>query len=463
MSIKKILDEISSEGGDNMKMKILGKYVDNKTLEQVLYLALSKRVKFYIKKIPTYTVESIKPIISLEEALLSLKVLSDREKTGHDGIAFLTDLLSNVLEDDSNVLERIIKKDIKIGMGTTNINKIFGELIEKTPYMGAQSFSKKLAVKFFENGKIAKSDVKMDGRYANALIKNGEVELESRGGETTYLQGSKFMEELSQFDDFVLNGELTIENIPRYEANGIISSLVDIGKKQANGVDITKKLKEFEKEHMPYQEALDSIVFTCWDVISFDEYFDKSSKTSYSERWETLKGIIDKTTMVKVVESKIVTSYAEAMAHFVEMLERGEEGTILKSLDGGWKNGKPNFQMKMKLEMDVDLIITGFQYGKEGTKNEGLLSRIMCESSDGLVKSNTSNMKDSEIAYVTENSDKLIGTIIEVQSCGLSQNSKGEYALLHPSFKAFRDDKDTCDDLESIKRIEEMAKELGNV
>ena len=117
--------------------------------------------------------------------------------------------------------------------------------------MGAKSFSQKLAVKFFEKGKKAKSDVKMDGRYANALIKGGEVQLDSRGGETTYLQGSKFMEELSQFDDYVLNGELTMkhENIARYEANGIISSLVDIGKKRANDVDVTKKLVDFEKKH----------------------------------------------------------------------------------------------------------------------------------------------------------------------------------------------------------------------
>src|SRR5690606_1909461 len=157
-----------------MKMKILSKYVDNKTLKKVLYLALSKRVKFYIKKIPVYDIESIKPFITLEDALDKLSVLSDREKTGHDGIDFLTNLLSNLSEDDANVIERVIKKDIKIGMGTTNINKIFDKLIEKTPYMGAKSFSKKLAIKFFDKGQKAKSDIKMDGRYANALIKGGE-------------------------------------------------------------------------------------------------------------------------------------------------------------------------------------------------------------------------------------------------------------------------------------------------
>ncbi len=462
MEIKQILDEIVAENGDNMKMQILRKYVDNETLERVLYMSSSKRMKYYVKKIPEYT-STTQPTRTLSEAIDLLGVFSERKKTGNDAVQYLTEILSSLSANDANVFERIIKKDIKIGMGTTNINKVFGDLIEKTPYMGAKSFSKKLAAKFFAKGQSAKSDVKMDGRYANAIIKGGEVELESRSGETTFLQGAKFMKELAQFDaGYVLNGELTMkhDSIQRYEANGIIASLVDIGKKRANGLDVSDKLAAFEAKHMPYTEALDSIVYTCWDVITFDEYFSKSSKTPYSERWENLLDIIDKTTMVQLVEYKIVSSYDEAMGHFLEMLERGEEGTILKTLDGPWKNGKPTTQMKMKLEMTVDLIITGFQFGKEGTKNEHKLSRILCESSDGLVKSRTSNMKESEIDYVTDNSEDLVGTIIEVQSCGLSQNREGQYALLHPSFKSFRGDKDTCDDLQSIKEIERMAKEL---
>ena len=478
MNIKEILDEIASESGSNMKMEILKKYLGNDLLEKVLYNGLSKRVKFYLKQIPEYTISGSNSL-SLEEGVESLTTLSKRVKTGHDGISHLKSILENLSEDDAYIVERIIDKDMKIGMGTSNINKVFKNLIEKTPYMGAKSFSVKLAMLFFfdkkgnplldENGnpKPAKSDVKMDGRYCNALIRGGGVEPESRGGEVTYLEGAKFLDELSSFDDMVLNGELTIDGVDRYTSNGIIASLVSIGKKRSEGEDVTKEIAKFEQKHMSYTEALKVIRFTCWDVITLDEYFEKGSKTPYQERWDKLISIVGQTTMVSLVEHKLVYSYAEAMEHFVEMLERGEEGTILKALDGIWKDGKPNHQMKMKLMMDIDLRLVSGNYGTVGSKNEGIISSLNCESECGLVTARLAGMDEDAMADFTENIDKYIGGIIEGQCCGLSQDSKGKengtYSLLHPSYNRRRDDKDTCDDLQSIREIEEMAKTLKQV
>jgi hypothetical protein len=45
--IKAIFDEIAAESSTNKKMEILGKYKDNELLKRVLYLANSKRIKFY--------------------------------------------------------------------------------------------------------------------------------------------------------------------------------------------------------------------------------------------------------------------------------------------------------------------------------------------------------------------------------------------------------------------------------
>jgi ATP-dependent DNA ligase len=472
MKIKEILDEIASESGSNMKMEILKKYLGNSVLEKVLYNGLSKRVKFYLKQIPEYSLNGSESL-TLIEGLDSLSVLSNREKTGHDGIAHLKQILENLSEEDAYVIERIIEKDMKIGMGTSNVNKVFKDLIEKTPYMGAKSFSEKLAMLFFfdkkgnpllcDEGKVkpAKSDVKMDGRYCNALIRGGEVELESRQGETTFLYGTKFAKELSTFDDIVLNGELTIDGVDRYTSNGIIASLVSIGKKTSEGKDVTKEIAKFEEKHMSVEQARQSIRFTCWDVITIEEYFEKGSKRPYQVRWESLTEIVSQTEMVSLVEHKIVYSYQEAMEHFLEVLARGEEGTILKSLDGVWKDGKPNHQMKMKLMMDIDLRAKSFNWGTG--KNEGIISSINCESSCGVVKARVAGMTEDQMKYVTENKDEVIDMIIETQSCGLSQDRDGNWGLLHPAFKSFRDDKDTCDDLKSIQEIENMAKTLKTV
>jgi hypothetical protein len=461
MTIKQIFDEIAAEPGTNQKMVILGKYRDNELLERVLYLANSKRVKFYIKQIPEQTVinEQLK---DLEFAVQQLAHLSNRDVTGDVARNFLKELLESLSADDAYIIERIIEKDCRLGMGTTNINKIFKGLIEDTPYMGAISFDEKKARSIFNDGKRAYSQIKMDGRYCNAIIRNGEVELESRQGEPTIVTGATFLQELADFPDCVLNGELTIDGVSRYESNGVIASIISIlSKQESRGpAETLKHIAKFESKHGGFNKALESIRFTVWDTITVDEYFDQRSTTPYSERIVNYStALYDlKPTMISAVEMHDVATYEEALLRFQEALADGQEGTILKATDGGWKDGKPNWQIKMKLEMDVDLRITGFNYGTG--KNINVISSVNAESSDGKVVTRPTGINEAMMKYITDNQEALLGTIVECKCSGLSQDSEGNYSLLHPVFKSLRDDKDTCDDLQSIIAIENMVKGL---
>jgi ATP-dependent DNA ligase len=464
MSIKEIFEQIANESSTNEKMVILGKFKDNELLKRVLYLANSKRVKFYIKQIPPYTIKD-ESHDTLENNLTALDLISSRKITGGNASEYLKAILQSSEPEDAYIIERIIDKDCKIGMGTSNMNKIFPKLIEDTPYMGAKSFSEDLVKKILQ--KKTKfghySQIKMDGRYCNAIIRSGDVELESRQGEPTTIEGALFLTELSKFEDCVLNGELTIKGISRYESNGIIASLVSIGKKKLDGKLVTKEIESFELEHeFGYQEALDKIKFTVWDKIEVEEYFNAKSSAPYHVRFDSLTEVLNSNdaTMVDLVETERVNTYEEAIAHFQKMLANGEEGTILKAYDGVWKDGKPTWQVKMKLEIDVDLKIIGFNLGTKGTKNENVISSVTAESSDGLVVTRPQGMDEKLMKFVTENQDKLLGTILEVKCSGLSSDSDGNYSLLHPVFKKLRDDKMTCDSLQSIKEIENMAKGL---
>lgn len=464
MTIKQIFDEIAAEPGTNAKMEILAKYKDNELLKRVLYLANSKRVKYYIKQIPEYP-KSNNITSILDTAIDKLSEISSRKLTGHDAIGFLSEILSSVSDDDSYIIERIIEKDCRIGMGQTNINKVFPKLIEDTPYQGAVSFDKKKAMKIFEKGKSGFSQEKKDGRYSNCIISDGNVDLESRSGEPTIIFGAEFLKELEKFEDCVLNGELTMDSkTSRYEANGIIASVIDIKKKTSERTieETNKKIKEFEKEHGNFEDALSNIRFTVWDCITLEEYSNAFSNTPYKERLKNAEMIIlnSGSKMVSVIETRKVKTFQEAMEHFQEMLSKGMEGTILKDPNSPWKDGKPSHAVKMKLEMDIDLKITGFNYGGKGTKNELLISSFNAESSDGLLKTKPQGLKEDMMKYVTENQDKLLWTIIQCKSCGTSQDSDGNYSLLHPVFICLRDDKNTCDSLESIKEIENMAKNL---
>jgi hypothetical protein len=461
MTIKQIFDEIAAEPGTNQKMVILGKYRDNKLLERVLYLANSKRVKFYIKQLPTYPIS--RGEIGLDSALDSLSDLSTRKVTGHSAIGHLVHLLSSCVADDAYIIERIIEKDCRLGMGTTNINKIFKDLIEDTPYMGAISFDEKKALAIFNDGRRAYSQIKMDGRYCNAIIRNGEVELESRQGEATVVTGATFLQELADFPDCVLNGELTMDGVSRYESNGIIASIISIlsKKESREPAETLKHIAKFQQKHGDFTIALESIRFTVWDTITVDEYFDQKSTTPYHERIVNYStALYDlKPTMISAVEMYDVANYEQALVRFQEALADGQEGTILKAVDGGWKDGKPNWQIKMKLEMDVDLRITGFNYGTG--KNINVISSVNAESSDGKVVTRPTGINESMMQHITDNQDQLLGTIMECKCSGLSKDSEGNYSLLHPVFKTLRDDKDTCDDLNSIIAIENMVKGLN--
>jgi len=243
MSIKQIFDEISSTTSSLEKMEILKKYKDNELLKRVLYLANSKRVKFFIKQIPEYTHNKIG--WTLEESLNMLMSIANREFTGQNAIDKLIIWLENVSADDAYIIERIIEKDCKIGMGTTFMNKVIKDLIEDTPYMGAISFDEKKARAIFYKGSRGISQIKMDGRYCNAIIRGGEVELESRSGEATVVTGAKFLIELANFEDCVLNGELTMDS-KEVEYHFKNSDLIDV---DWISYTINEFLEKFNKNH----------------------------------------------------------------------------------------------------------------------------------------------------------------------------------------------------------------------
>jgi DNA ligase-1 len=341
-------------------------------------------------------------------------------------------------------------------MGTRNINKVIPDLIEKTGYMGCKPYSKELITKVLAKGKCY-SQEKMDGRFVNIVVQGGEVMNESRQGEPTILDNPYFMTELAQLKDCVINAELTMEGLPRYESNGIVSSLITIATKQFNGEDASKDIKKLETKHLPYREALDLIRVTAWDILTIDEYFTRTCKRKYKERFADLNATLQGYKTLSVVETREVSTIAEVMAHFEEILKRNGEGTVVKSMDGVWADTKPSYQIKVKKEMNLDLKVVGFNYGTAGTKNEFLISSLNVESEDGLLKTKPQGIDEDEMEYITANQDKLMGRIVEIKCSGLSQDSKGNYSTLHPVYKHFRDDKILANTLAECIEINESS------
>lgn len=446
MNIYEILTTLAETSKTNVKASILQDNKDNNVLSTVFERALNPTVNYYIKKIPIYT--QISSELSLSEAITMLDKLSNRTYTGGEGIQHLKNILSRVSSEDASIVERIIKRDLRCGVNTATVNKIWKDLIPEFPYMRCSSLSSsKIKTWDYSNGVI--SQLKADGRYNNGnKVKSGEVELLSRSG--IPLPNEKFtgvVDTLNQYfdDNTQTHGEFLVMRdgkiLDREISNGIMTSI-------SKGGDFG-----------PGEEA----VYLIWDQIPLSESLPGNKyHVKYSERLENLKRqcaqIPEDHKYIQIIETRIVYNVDEAIEHFEEMLRLGLEGTVLKHPDAIWEDTTSKFQVKLKLEVDdVDLEIVGFNEGNG--KNKELFGSILCRSGDGLLEVNYSGFKDAVRKEISANREQLIGTILTGKSNSIMKPKKadGLYSLFLPRFKELRNDKLKADTLPEIEAKFESA------
>jgi ATP-dependent DNA ligase len=138
---------------------------------------------------------------------------------------------------------------------------------------------------------------------------------------------------------------------------------------------------------------------------------------------------------------------------FEGYLADGQEGIILKDLNGEWENKRAKHQIKFKGELECDLEIVALE---EGTgKYAGKLGAMVCRSrsEDGkvLTVSVGSGFNDDHRNNFWNIRDTLVGKIVAVKYNMRIKNKLGEESLFLPIFVEVRDDKDVADSLGSIK------------
>ncbi len=106
----------------------------------------------------------------------------------------------------------------------------------------------------------------------------------------------------------------------------------------------------------------------------------------------------------------------------------GYEGFVLK--DGNMLNW-----CKWKPVLTADLVVLGFKDGQG--KYLGTLGSLQLGLHDGTFICNCSGMDDTTRDYISENEDKILGSVVEVSY----QRRDSGGGLRHPRFARFRDDK----------------------
>ena len=162
--------------------------------------------------------------------------------------------------------------------------------------------------------------------------------------------------------------------------------------------------------------------------------------------------------IIRPIEFKIVENIQEALKYTSEIMLAGFEGTILKNFDAPFRDGTSPDQLKLKLEIEADVRITGFTPGTG--KNSEYFGAITFENDEGTVRGQVgvSSMPVKLRDWIHENRDSMIGKIMEVQFNDLTRASTSEtWAFSHPRFIELRTDKDEADTLEKILNTREMA------
>jgi len=434
MNLHNFFESLSANSSRNFKIEQLTKHSDNETLRDVVRLALDPFTNFYIRKIPQYQTDSRQT--SLENAINGLYDLSSRSVTGNAAIEYLRMLLSSVSPDDAKVIERIIQKDLKCGVQVSTANTVWSGLIKEYPVMLCSGYEQKLVdkVKF-----PALVQLKMDGMRFNAIVQHNEtgssVDYRSRNGKEIQLLGNLDEEfiKLSNGIDCVFDGELLVKSdgkiLDRQTGNGILN--------KANKGTISAK--EAAMVHA-----------TVWDVIPYAYFVDAYCPVIYSSRFDSLCALIDmhKPSKIQLVNNWEVENLDTAQALFEELLQRGEEGIILKDKSGVWEDKRAKHQIKFKGELECDLKIVAVE---EGTgKYAGMLGAIICESADGVVKVNVgSGFNDEHRKQLWK--ENLVDKIVAVKYNSRIKNKAGEESLFLPIFVEIRDDKDVADNAKAIK------------
>lgn len=431
-----ILRQLRETSSTKEKFNILLNNKDNECLKTVLKYTYDKVT--YTYGVTSRTVLAYETDTAVRGKFFNeiLEELNNRTVTGHKALELCKGFINSL--DDQKIIDTflmIVDRDLKIGVSVKTINKVWKNLIPKPNYCRCDVLSEKTLKKFVFPGYI---QLKCDGTYREAYVHNGIVEFKTRSGEP--YENPILAEEMKTLPNGYYTGEFTIgkaddPDMNRSEGNGNINS---------DNPDFT------------------NIHFTVWDMLTEDEYALKECR-NYDERLIDMRLNIERlsSSLVHVVPSFKVYDIEDALKVTSDWMNKGLEGGVLKSFSMKFKNGTSKEQLKIKLKVDVEVRCTGFLKGTKGTKYENQSKVITFENDEGTIKGQCSGMTDSMVEEVTKNPEKYIGKVLTVQFNDLSKSDNNEYyALSHPRFIEFRDDKNETDSLEKAIQLRDMARGL---
>ena len=397
-SVIDILELLESDNSRLFKEELLETHSGNDLLKRVFVTVGDPYINFYVNKFKMPTASSFTPE---DDAVVSnfldfiTESLSPRRVTGNAAKDAVVSFFCELSERQQKWCLRILLKNLRCGVQSTTVNKIWPGSIVGFSVQLAESLSTR-----YEDGKgiIIEDDVvypirvepKLDGLRCVAVKHGGEVTMFTRNGNVLEtLPRIKSALEKAPWDDFVLDGE-------------------------ALGAD----WNESASVVMSHKKGKDDsgMIFHVFDALHFSDWRDQRSDLGLKDRVDLVAELVGQVgSPVFQVPGRLVNNKEELLKAYMTDTDAGYEGIMLKDLDAPYLFKRSSNIRKMKPVATYEGIIVGNYEGKRGSKREGLWGGFEVVLPNGVVTRVAGGFTDKLKSEINVDPESWIGRVVEME------------------------------------------------
>lgn len=366
--------------------------------------------KFFIKQLPEIT--SPPPHIGghLPELMALLKRLETREITGDAAKQAVKTLLERCTSLERKWFQRIILKDLRVGLGISTVNKAGFKIPEFEVMLAKDGKECKKLKEIVTKGVFVSR--KYDGYRCLATVMGGKATLYTRNGKEyeNFPTIEAALEKACPSGEYVFDGEIMSDSFQSMQKSAFAST---------RGTTVG------------------DVKYHIFDMIPADEWRNQKFTALAHERFSNLNDFFtnqSKSPLLVEVDHEWVESIELILKYEREWMVEGYEGAMVLPDMPYYLGRKSNAMMKFKTMLSMDCTVEGVY---EGTgKYAGSLGGIhVLQGSGGKYCDVGSGFSDAERDRIFASPDLVLGRVAEIKFQNLSEDG----IMRFPVFVRWRD------------------------
>ena len=422
--LQEFVERSNSSNSNTDKINVIREYTTDQEVLQALRYTYSPFKQYYVtSKNLKKRSDLVSPISNQYGSIFTLlDTLNERVITGHDAISAVNRfILENRQHED--LIYNIIDRNLKTRSTASMINKVVPGLVPTFDVALAATYDEKTKKKVDIDVDDWYLSRKLDGVRCLAFFDNfGTVTFKSRSGKPFDTLG-KVAQELEKLNLYntVMDGEICI-----VDENG-----------DEDFQSIIKEIKR--KDH-----TIENPLFQIFDMISLEDFENKTSKEKLSIRLDNLQMMVDglypPAKYFRILEQDILTSWDMFESKMDLAVKSGWEGLMLRK-DDKYKGKRSTDILKVKKFYDEEYIVVDLENSINrvivgGVEvEEMMLKNVIIEHKGNRVQVG-SGFSIEERRNFFENPHKILNKTICVQYFEETTNQNGTHSLRFPVVKA---------------------------